>query len=181
MSNLNIEIVGEHNKIISDKKEIEYNNNTYDIISTTGIENLSGDILDGYIECKNRILSKSNLENGNRIINNGFNLINSNDFKEVIKSSTSYSGFFVTNWDEKGEDDDHIYALALNREKAAILLKDEGLVQNLLESSFYFNDPNEDDAMSAVTFGDPRIAAFYDEMNGGINSNATFAYLFSSV
>ena len=179
MSNLNIEIVGEHNKIISDKKEIEYNNNTYDIISTTGIENLSGDILDGYIECKNRILSKSNLENGNRIINNGFNLINSNDFKEVIKSSTSYSGFFVTNWDERG-DDDHIFALALNREKAAILLKDEGIVQNLLESSFYFNDPNEDNAMSAVTFGDPRIAAFYDEM-GGINNSATFAYLFSSV
>jgi hypothetical protein len=66
----------------------------------------------------------------NKSIKNGFVILNSDETKSLLLSDNniSYTGFFVTNWDHDGSDDEHHYAIVIDHSDLNIGLRGGGEV-----------------------------------------------------
>lgn len=154
---------------------ISYDNNIYDLLVINNTS--SNNTISGQIKCNNQLLSNSSLLKGNRVVNNGFNLINSKEFKNIVlENSSSHSGFLVSNYDIwSGGDDEHIFALAIDKPYLTTPVKNQDYSEGVTKFV------RKQDGSMVLDFNDSEIAEYYDEMSTSIQKNKTFAYIFSAI
>lgn len=178
---LEIEVVNNGNTSILEKSQnnfsINYKDITRNILTIQSNSNSTGGSIGGEIKCNNYLLSDSGILTGNRIVNNGFNLINSEEFiTSVLGNTISHSGFLVSNYDIwSGGDDEHMFALAIDVPYLTTAVKDQTYSKEVAKFV-----RKQDDSM-VLDFSDPEIAEYYDEMSNSIRKDKTFAYVFSAI
>lgn len=184
-----IEITSNGNEVsVEDDTKLKLNFNdgnttvdeSIDLVEITD-QQVSNNTITGKIALRDGILSRAS----SKTINKGFVKVHSLDFKNTIlkDDNISKTGFFVTNYDEDNELDDHVIALVINHNSWTVPFKQYANVRSeninspnyIKTARFYYEAA---DSEKHKSFDDDEIMEMYNLMNNIIEHKYTFAYLF---